>query len=304
MSMEMSSGDLKVWSKGFSTAPVAGGKTAGTYDKIGTIKVPNKKIPVYIIGILLAIAGQAQTAGESGHPEVQIDSTELNLSKEKFSIPKSGFSDPIGTNSNFVISSTHFEMLDIPEKANNKETDVSLSSSATMTVDWDCHASFVFSNKPVDQLPADFLAEIKNDFTSNSPGRSRIEQDAALAIGSADADVSCTGIKLLATDKELIAISVGVVANAPTAAEEHVTRHRLSSGDVDDFDPQEWPGCIAWNPTLGTVVGGAKSLTPARKYPTRFPLPESNFTLDVAVQNVIAITNGPDTFQELKVRRA
>jgi len=187
------------------------------------------------------------------------------------------------------------------QPVNNKTFDVSLSSSATMTGQWDCHTTAIFGNMPPADLPADYLAELLNGFEASISGRYRREDDAALALGSADTDVALTSISLLSIDKEILGFEHLVIPNAPTASEEIVSLFKYRSGTIN-MDPQEYVGCVAFNPELGTAVGGPKALLMSRMKPARFPLPESNFSLEVVAQNVIALTNAPDMTQQVKVR--
>lgn len=294
--------DFKTWAKGFDTAPSAGGKTAGTFSKIGTITVPNKREPVYMYGLLVLVGAQIVTAGESGLPELELNSSDLGLFKERFVLPEFGFTDPIATNTQAIPVSSKFIGLAFEDPVNNKDLDVHLSSAATMTGDWDMHAAIIFGNKPISQVPDDYLDELKNQFTSNVRSLGRIEDDAAKAVGSADTDIPLTGIEIINKATQLVALVPHVVPNAPTASEEVVTRHTFESGDITDFAPQEYPSIVGYHPSLGTIVGGAKGTTMARGYPVRFPLPQTKFTMGVKAQNVIVLSNAPDFAHGAKFR--
>lgn len=293
--------DLKTWSKGFDAAPAAGGKTISVFDLIGTITIPNKKEPLYMYGILALIIAQAQTAGESGHPVLQIDSSDLGLIKERFNFPEFGFIDPIATNSQAIPVKSQFMAIPIDKKVNNQAIDISLSSNTTMTADWNAHVSVVFGNQPLSSLPKDYLEELKNNFTAAARGLGRVNKDAAAAVASADTDITLSGIAIPNKAKGLVSLTAHTLPNAPTAAEEVCTRHTYSSGDMSDFEPQEYPSAVGYHPGIGTIVGGAKS-TPFRKYPVRFPLPESVFTMSVKAQNVLVLSNAPDFSQGVNFR--
>ena len=294
--------DFKTWAKSFDDAPAAGGKTKGTYSKIGTITVPNKTIPVYMYGILILIATQAQTAGESGHPEIDVSSSDLGLFQERFSLPEFSFSDPVGTQSGGFFHSSRFISLPVDQPVNNLAVDLALSSISTMTADWDMQASIIFGNLPPGDIPDDYLEELLNNFTANARSLGRVNADSATTIGAADTDVTLTGISIPQKAIELLALTGTVLPNAPTTIEEVIPKITYESGDISDFAPQEYPACLAFTGALfGTLVGqGAPG--EGRSYPIRFPLPGTAFTLGVKVQNVIALSNAPDVSHGIRFK--
>ena len=295
---------LKTWAKALS-APTAGGKTNGTFDDVGTIQIPNKKDPVYLYGLLVLAVGQAVVAGESGIPYLQIDSEDLGINKAKFVLEKLGFTDPIATNTQMVAVPSQFVPVRYDGPVNNAKLDIAISGGTTMTNDWEIEVSAIFGNVPIDQLssvdPA-YLDELVDNFTAKVRGQGKLEDDPAKSFGTANEDQTLTAVEIKSVAKELIALFGMVLPNAPTPGEEIVSRFSYKSGDIEGFEPQEYPACVGFNPTLGTVVGGAQGTDKARYYPIRFPLPGSAFDLQVQARNAVALTNAPNTIQAIKYR--
>lgn len=292
---------MRTWSKSLSAAPVAGGKTQGTYSKIGSITIPNKDVPLYLYGILIAGVRQAITAGENLAVELELNSSDLGLYQERFSLENFVSGDPIATNSQSVVYESEFVPVYTNETVNNKQIDIHLSVSATISNDLVAFVSAIFGDVPIDQADPAYIDELKNGFRSNVRALGRLEQDAAKAHGTANADVSLTSISVPGKANELVGLLAVGQLNAPTAGEEGLFQFSFESGDIQGFPPQEYPACVSYDPPLGTVVGGAPK-EPIRYYPVRFPLPRSNFDMTVKSRSVIALTNAPNTKQAVKYR--
>lgn len=298
--MSQNQSQLKVWAKSFTSNPDDGGKTKGTFDLLGTIKIPNKSENLYLLGFLGALVGRTVTAGESGAPIIRINSSDVGLINEDFPLSELGFCDPISTNSQKVAVSTVFIPVEVNLPVNNKSFDIYVSSlHQTMTADWVGYFSAVFCNQPIDSLPVDFLMECMNDFECSVRALGRYAADSATAIGTAHVDVSLSNITVPAKAKTLVGLLADIMPNADTAAEEIACLMTFNAGDISDFAPQEWPCCVAYNAPLGTVVGGAVN-HPARFYPIRFPLPGTEFSFSAKIRNVLAITNAPNLAQGIK----
>jgi len=292
---------MRTWSKALSAAPVAGGKTQGTYSKIGSITIPNKDVSLYLYGILISVTRQAVTAGETLGVELELNSSDLGLYQERYVLENFQSGDPIATNTQSVVYRSEFVPVYSNETVNNKQIDIHLSVSATVTNNLVAFASAIFGDTPLDQVDSSYLDELKNGFRSNVRALGRLEQDAAKAHGTANADVSLTSISIPGKAQELVGLMAAAQLNAPTAGEEGLFQFSFESGDIQGFAPQEYPACISYDPPLGTVVGGAKR-EDIRYYPVRFPLPQSNFDMTVKSRSVIALTNAPNTKQAVKYR--
>jgi len=293
---------FKTWAKSFTSNPTAVGKTAGTYGEMGVIKIPNKQEKLYLYGFLVAVVSTIQTAGESGFPIMKVDSSDVGLINETFPLPKLGFTDPIGTNSQFVVKPAVFVPIEVIHAVNNKSFSISFTSNATMTANWQGYVSAIFGNKPKNALPSGYALELISGFASFTSSLGRHATPAASAIGTAFVDIALNDITIPAKAKQLTSIMAMVLPNAPTATEEISALFTFNAGDISDFGPQEYPACLCYEPTLGTVVGGANGLQTARGYPVRFPLPGTEFSFSAKIRNILALTNPPDELQACEFR--
>jgi len=292
---------MRTWSKALNSSPVAGGKTQGTYSQIGSITIPNKDMPLYLYGILISVARQAVTAGEGLGVELELNSSDLGLYQERYVLENFNSGDPVATNTQSVVYKSEFVPVYSSETVNNKQIDIHLSVSATISDDLVAFVSAIFGDVPIDQADPNYLDELKNGFRSDVRALGRLEQDPGKAHGTANADVSLTSISVPGKAKELVGLLAVGQLNAPTAGEEGLFQFSFESGDIQGFAPQEYPACISYDPPLGTVVGGAER-EDIRYYPVRFPLPQSNFDMTVKSRSVIALTNAPNTKQAVKYR--
>ena len=292
---------LRTWSKSFTLAPVACGKTAGTYEAMGDIKIPNKAKDMFLIGFLVLVVPEAVIAGESGFPIMRVDSEDVGLINEQFPLPRLGFTDPVATNNKALPVAAQFVPVEVVKKVNNKSFKIYFTSSATMAQDWVGFVSAIFANKPKSALPGDFTIELFARYESFAASLGRTKTDAAKAIAAANVDVGLTDITVPAKAKELTALMAFGMQNAPTAGEEMALLYTFNAGDISDFSPQEYPGCVGIVPSLGTPVGAMQAI-PSRGYPVRFPLPGSEFAFSAKVRNVIILTNAPDLTHAVEFR--
>jgi len=292
---------FKTWSKGFSVAPVACGKTAGTFGVMGNIKIPNKDKPMFLYGFLVNIVLEATTAGQSGYPIMKVNSSDVGLINEVFPLVSMGASDAIGTNSKAIAKRTIFVPIEVLNQVNNKSFEISFTSSQTLTNDWIGYVSGVFGNLPKASLPSDYTLEVISHYSSFVSSLGRYANDNAKAIATAEVEVSLSDITVPAKAKQLTSILAMITSNAPTAAEYIAAMMIFNAGDISDFSPQEYPCCVSFSASLGTPVGGARVL-PGRGYPVRFPLPGTEFSFSATVKNPIALSNPPDVLQSVEFR--
>ena len=293
--------EFKTWSKSYSENPVAGGKTAGTFNKSGTIKIPNKDIDVYLYGLLVNLVGTTVTAGESGFPIVRVESEDIGLVNEDFPLPQLGFIDPIGTNTKTLPKRTVFIPIEVIKKINNKSFNIYLSSSATMTVDWNGYVSGIFGNLPKNNIPQDYALELIIGYSSFVSSLSRYKSDVATAYAAAHVDVALTDIPIPAKAKLLTSVLAHVTPNAPTAGEQISGLMIFNAGDISDFGPQEYPCCVSYEASLGTPVG-TSHIMPARGYPVRFKLPGTAFNFSAKFRNILILTVAPDLCQAVEFK--
>lgn len=284
---------MKVWC---DAVDGAGGKTAGTYSEIGTVTV--KKIeggdPV-ILGVIASVAPTALTAGESGVAILRIFSKDLGISNENFVLGKTTTLDPVATNNKEFPYEAEFIPLNYPALADAKVT-FSLTSLATMTADWDAAIGLVFAENPPDQ---DFKLELMTQMIGPSKGGDEAKSAAGIKANTYTAFTETIAIPAYA--KELVGILSHLIPNAPTAGESAVGISKLECSSITDFQPQEWPWCIANGPSLGTPVGLGPS-APAWYWPTRFDLPGVNLAISVSQILAVALTNEGDGIAAAKFR--
>ena len=292
---------FKTWGKTFSANPTAGGKTAGTYEKLGTIKIPNKSPKLFLYGFWVALVGETVTAGESGFPIIKVESSDVGLINEEFPLVKLGYTDIVATNNAALPKAAVFVPIEVMKSVNNKSFDIYVTSSATMTNDWTGYISAVFGNMPKSAIPSDYKFELFSGFKSFQSSLGRVKSDAAVAYATGFIDVALTDVVIPAKAKLLTSLMPHVHINAPTAAEEVSGLITYNAGDISDFSPQEYPCVVCYEAAIGTVVGGSKTV-PAEGIPVRFPLPGTEFSFSAKFRNVIAITAGPDILNAVEFK--
>ena len=104
--------------------------------------------------------------------------------------------------------------------------------------------------------------------------------------------------------QELIGICSLAIPNAPTTVEASVGVTELQASQIADFSPQKWPFIFGASASLGTPVGATLALNNRNGvyWPTRFPLPRTNFTINVSQWFATALTNAADGIAAIKYR--
>jgi len=274
---------MKVWCDAVDVAAI--GKTAGTYDAIGTVTV--KKGASVLIGILAAVCPDALTAGESAIPILQAFSKDLSIANEKWVLSKATLGDPIATNNDVKGIETEFIPLNIPGKDDAK-IDFTLSANAATTDGWSAAVGLMMA----DGIPdTDYKMELLAQQVGPTKGGDNAESDAGISAATYTAFTETIAVP--ANAGELRGIFSGVVPNAPTADKNAVGITKFECSSISDFAPQEWPFCIAWTPSLGTPVGRPPTGR-GRYYPTRFELPGVNVAVSVSQILALALTNAAD----------
>jgi hypothetical protein len=288
---------MKVWCDSVDVA--ASGKTAGTYDAVGTVTIRASGAN-HILGILASVADTKPTSGEGGAPIVQVNSQDLGISNQRFQLA-SIVTDGIGTHDKEAPVVTEF----IPFKAQNgaklgnAKIDISISTSVAKTEGYDAAIGILYSDSLPDQQ---FFVELMAGICARATGGGVAVS--AAGVKAATATAFATGISVSSAAKELIGLLGIANTNAPTAAEAAVGVVEFTSSSIADFAPQKWPLGIAYTASLGTPVG--TPVTASRRngfyYPTRFPLPQVNFTMDVSMLFATALTNEADGIAGAKWR--
>lgn len=287
---------MKVWSDAVLAA--AKGATAGTYDSIGTVTI--KKGAKSVIGFQVLAIASTPTSGLSGMPILQVDSSDLGISKQRFALANV---DGDGIATNDKESPVYAEFIpfkvDPGKSLDNAKIDFSITSNVSKTGGYDVAVGVVYADQEPD---LDFVIELKTGSCARATGGAHAEQDAG--ISAVTSTPFTTGISITSTAKELIGLLGVLVANAPTAGENAVAVVEFSSSQIDNFSPQIWVMPFGYNASLGTPVGTpiSASMRNGFYHPTRFPLPEVNFTMDVSMKLAVALSNAADGVAAAKWR--
>lgn len=281
---------MRVWCDSVDAAAI--GKTAGTFDAVGTVTL--KIGAKHILGFIVSIASSQPTGGQSNNGILRINSKDLSITNEDILL-SGATTDGIATNdkespvqSEFI----PFKQSDALQKdLDNAKIDISLTSNTTNTGGFDVAVGVVHS----DSLPdARFEMELLSGSAGRMVGGAVAEFDAG--IKAATATSFTTGLSITSQGKMLIALSGYGLPNAPTADEAAVGIVEFQASQIPDFSPQRWPMNFAWTSSLGTPVGTPVSVNSRSGvyYPTRFPLPEKNFMMSVSMLYATALTNEAD----------
>lgn len=279
-----------IWASGVDVA--ASGKTAGTYDTIGTVTI--KGDAKYILGIAVLVANSGPTSGENGVPLLKVTSTDLGIAGETF--PLAGvITDGIATNDKEMPVLAEWIPFREPEsKAGNvggSKVTFSISSNVAVTEGWDIAVSLVYSDQRADQQ---LYMEIAAGTCAPCSIANHTESDGG--ISAATYTAFTTGLDVSGAAKELVGIGGFVNPNTPTAKEACVGVVKFESGMISNFSPQEWPFNVGWSASLGTPVGSQGNVQTRNGlvWPTRFKLPEKSFTMDISMILATALTNAGD----------
>ena len=290
---------VRVWCDAVDSAGAAIGETQGTFDSVGTVTI--KKGATDILGIIALCAATTNTAGENGGPVLQVDSQDLGISKQQFVLATGGQADCVGTNTKEVPIMAEFIPFKTATKQSldNAKVDFSLSTTTTRTAGYDTAIGLVFA----DGLPdAEFLIELMSGLCGRATGGAVAYMRAG--IKAATATAFTTGISVSSAARELIGICSMAYENAPTTVEAMVGITELQASQIADFSPQKWPFIFGMSASLGTPVGATLALNSRNGvyWPTRFPLPQTNFTINVSQWLATALTTEADGVAAIKYR--
>lgn len=281
---------MKVWCD--SVDNTALGKTQDTFDTIGTVTIKGGQTVNELLGFCVLTANTKPTSGENGAPVLQVDSKDLGISQQRFHLGNA-ITDAIGTNDKEAPVYAEFIAFkqEAGKKLDNAKITFSISASATNTEGFDVAVGALVA----DQLPdAGFLMELLAQMCGRAIGGDVAYSRAG--ISAATATAFGTGISITSTGKELIGLCGYINTNAPSAGKACVGVVEFTASQITDFSPQRWPFIIGYSASLGTPVGTIVNagLRNGVYYPTRFPLPETNFTMSVSMLLANALTNAGD----------
>lgn len=277
---------MKVWCN--SVTAGAKGKVKDTFDSIGTVTV--KKNAEKLLGVLANVATPKPTSGISGTPVLRIENADIGMTKIDYPLAKSIIGDGIGTNDKESYAVTEFIPLKNPgpDPIGNSKMDFSLSSTTAVTEGWDAAIGLVFANEePDDKFTMELLAQMSGRMIDSDQANSQAGIQAASETAfSETVDVTSRG-------QELIGLLSLLGANAPTAGEGIAGYTNFTAPDIEDFAPQLWPFCLGQHGSLGTPVGNQGGGN-GRYYPTRFPLPRINFSMNISQKLAVVLSNAAD----------
>ena len=284
----------RVWCT--ATKGAAIGKTAGTYDTIGSDLVIKSGV-TDIIGLLALVVQTKPTAGESSMPILQIDSKDLGISKERL-VLETVIGDAIATNNHEAYQAVEFIGLDISrdKKLADAKVSLSLSSIIACTEGWDVCVGLVMADGPPDQ---DYRMELLAMSTGPVKGGEKAISTGGISATTATAFSETIAVSSYA--KTLIGLKGMVVGNAPTAADPCCGFTDFTSDSINDFAPQKWPFMLGIHSILGTPVG-APGYGAFKWFPTRFVLPQVNHTISVAQTLSTTLANAGDGIAAAKYR--
>jgi len=285
---------LMVWCD--TVVGAAKGKTAGTFDSLGTITL--KKGAKEVLGVIVNVAPSGVTVGENGAPVIQLDSDDLGISKQRFTSPV--FGDGVGSAVYPTVESWYLPYKSMGDYSlDNAKIDVSISGNVNTTAGWSAAVGIVYANgEPDDQ----FSRELMSGISPRATGGAYATKNAGISSTSATAFSNTIDVTSRAT--ELIGILSQAIPNAGTAGEEVVGYTELQASQINDFSPQKWPFAVAFGPPIGTINYGIPVASYYRGlyWPTRFPLPKVNFSINVSQTLAAALTNAADGLAAVKWR--
>lgn len=279
---------MRVWCDSVDVA--ASGKTQDVFDAVGTVTI--KIGAKHVLGFLVLVGNSGPTSGENGAPVLQVDSKDLNISQQRFHL-SGAISDGIGTNDKEAPVLAEYIPFKVDKglSLDNAKVDFSISGSVTTTEGWDVAVGVVFADELPDQ---NFFVELMSGACARAIGGDVAYSRAG--ISAATSTAFTTGISITSRGAELVGLSGYINPNAPTAKEACVGVVEFQASQINDFSPQKWPFIMGWGASLGTPVGTQVNgnLRNGVYWPTRFPLPRTNFTMSVSMLLATALTNAGD----------
>lgn len=287
----------KVWSDLVFKDAIA--KTKGTFDAINTNQasvIIAKRDAVSILGFIVGYAMSVTTDAEN-IPDlfVEVNSKALGISNEII-VCALGGNDGDANNESTPMR-TKFIPFKIKPGFESKLFNASITFKAAPSVSntggLSVVVAVVYSNQEPDAI-------FWNELMAQKPGRvtgGDADGDAAKAHATAGGAVNLTALQIPSGTKTLRSLLGKFNINGITAAKVKSGFFEFIASGISDFSPQLWPLPIFWNAVLGTVADMPALSGEAEPWPTRFPLPGSEVTVQVQSTLVIAATTAPDTTQ-------
>lgn len=242
---------MRVWNQ--SILATAKGKTAGTYDSIGTITI--RKGASSIHGFYSLIVLTKPTDNEASAPILRLNSSELGISNmlvtagtigsEGNSAAQGGYKQKVWNSFSPVGSGKAIEFATIAFE---------VSSVVACTEGWDCGIQFVTGNAPP-------TPEMQANYKANACG---VWSDSSVAIESAGAgnsaalagwgDNDADKVIVNAKNSSIVGIDYSITLNTETNDVPLCNYAELTCSDIPDFTPQQHLVGSGSAGTLGTVI--------------------------------------------------
>ena len=258
------------------------GKTAGTYDVVGSVTL--RADARYVYGFWIAAALNVATAAEAFSGSLKFNSSDLGIGDQTYSVPPYTGGSPATNN---MFGAQEPEFVPMFKQVHGKEVLNFLYSSNLP--DPTGGASVVVGvvyEAGKGSIPADamkqwpYMSPIAVGGVNQS--KAAITTVGATAIG----DVIIPGWA-----KEIIGVKQYMLPNLFTAGEE-VNGYVELTSTIPDFSPQKWPLCMTINAPVGTAVGGGANPQKVPAMAAYFAKSLQNETVSAKVTLVAAITTG------------
>lgn len=289
---------IKVWCDSVYGTLIA--KTKGTFDAVATNAsnvIISKRDAESLLGFLVTYAMGVTTDAEN-MPDlfIEINSKALGISNEVICIPAGG--NDADANNEYTPMITQFVPFKLKpgfaDKLFNATISFKASPSITNTGGIEVGIGVIYADAEPDlQFAMELMAQMVGRVTGGDA-----KGDAALAHTGA-AFSTLTSLTIPAGTSVLRGLLGKINPNGITAGDPVMGLIEFIAPGISDFSPQLWPLCIAWNAALGTVAESASYSAPGRYYPTRFPLPGAEVTVQAKTIISISAATAPDTTQAL-----
>jgi len=281
---------MRMWNQ--CILATAKGKTAGTYDEIGTITVTKRAN--YIVGFYALIVNKKPTADEATSPILKIDSNDVGVSAMKIHGGMIGAEGMAAHQSSYVRK--QFYQWSPPvtgESLHFAEITFSVSSVVNNTEGWDCGIQLITSDE---QPTPELIEQLRTNACGTwNGGDVAIEaagagNSATLASWGTDDD---SMIVVDAKAQELLGIAYSINLNAETEGVPLCDYAELTCTDIDDFAPQQHLAQYGAGGSLGTVIDAIREV-PVSYLPFVFAnLPANKVKISVAdINSLTGLTAG------------
>jgi len=268
---------VKTWFTRGNSQMTAAGKVQAVFDDVTEFTIKKKKnTEMHLLAIYINYALRKPTNGENAQLLCRLESDEVpDLNGFEFLVGNP-HGDAIATNNSEIFTRTHVELIDVPSVKGGEKILLKATSGTTITEGWDITASLQFSDSPPSP---DFKEELRSQVVrASTRGKLAISRGGISAATSTD---FATGIPVDGRAQTLTGLLSHVHLNAPTEEDPLTGFTSFEAGSMDDFPPQELPLCVGVSSILGTRESPQGSENPWY-YPTRFDMPQENFTIEIS----------------------